>query len=118
MKVKKERGVTLIALIVTIVVLLVLAGITIVNITGENGIINQSKTSKDKTDSSRNQEIIGVEVARCWKYDDELKASKLKEGLEGLGATVDGSTFPMSVTFNGENYTIDANGNVTLITEE
>ena len=40
---KKNKGITLIALVITIVVLLILAGITISTITGENGILTRSK---------------------------------------------------------------------------
>ena len=36
-KTKKERGITLIALVVSIVVLLILAGVSIATLTGENG---------------------------------------------------------------------------------
>ena len=38
----KNRGITLIALVVTIVVLLILAGISISMLTGQNGILNRS----------------------------------------------------------------------------
>lgn len=40
---KKNEGITLIALVITIIVLLILAGITISTITGENGILTRSK---------------------------------------------------------------------------
>ena len=43
---KKEKGITLIALIVTIVVLLILASISIKVLTGDNGLINQAKNGK------------------------------------------------------------------------
>ena len=43
---EKERGITLIALITTIIVLLILAGITIGAITGNNGIIGQAQSAK------------------------------------------------------------------------
>ena len=39
---KKEQGITLIALVVTIVVLLILAGVSISMLTGENGIVTQA----------------------------------------------------------------------------
>lgn len=45
-KVKSENGITLIALIVTIIVLLILAGITIGAITGEDNIIDNTKFAK------------------------------------------------------------------------
>ena len=50
MKIRKERGITLIALVVTIIVLLILAGISIGAITGDNGIINQAQTAKEETE--------------------------------------------------------------------
>ncbi len=48
-KLKKSKGITLIALVITIIVLLILAGITIASITGENGILRKStKCSRKK----------------------------------------------------------------------
>ena len=46
MRTKENKGVTLIALAVTVIVLLIISGVTISYMTGENGIINQSKESK------------------------------------------------------------------------
>lgn len=46
---KEKKGITLIALVITIIVLLILAGVTIVTLTGDNRIItksNKCKTSK------------------------------------------------------------------------
>ena len=43
---KKENGITLIALVITIVVLLILAGISVSVLSGDNGIINQAKKGK------------------------------------------------------------------------
>ncbi len=37
-----ERGITLIALVITIIILLILAGVTIITLTGENGILRKS----------------------------------------------------------------------------
>jgi type II secretory pathway pseudopilin PulG len=45
---RNERGITLVALVVTIVIILILAGITIAFVTGPNGIIEQAKNAKDK----------------------------------------------------------------------
>ena len=43
---KEERGITLIALVVTIVVLLILAGVSIKMLTGDNGILNKENEIK------------------------------------------------------------------------
>ena len=47
---KEERGITLIALVVTIVVLLILAGITISLVFGSNGVIQKAQDSKEQTE--------------------------------------------------------------------
>ena len=45
----RNQGITLIALVITIIVLLILAGVTIASITGENGILRKStKCSRKK----------------------------------------------------------------------
>lgn len=54
----KNKGITMIALIVTIVVLLILAGITIGTLTGENGLIGNSKEAKEQTEIANEKEII------------------------------------------------------------
>ena len=54
----KERGITLIALIVTVIVLIILAGITIATLTGEDGIINNANNAKEETEIANEKEIV------------------------------------------------------------
>ena len=49
MKENESRGITLIALVVTIIVLLILAGVSISVLTGENGILKRSTEAKEQT---------------------------------------------------------------------
>ena len=49
---KKENGITLVALVVTIVVLLILAGVSIAMLTGQNGILTQANNAKSNTDQN------------------------------------------------------------------
>lgn len=49
---KKEKGITLIALIITIIVLLILAGITIASVLGDNGILGKANTAKINTEEA------------------------------------------------------------------
>ena len=53
---KRNKGITLIALVVTIIVLLVLAGISIVMLTGQNGILNRANEAKEKTGVAQKEE--------------------------------------------------------------
>lgn len=61
MKTKKNRGITLIALIVTIIILLILVGITISVTLGKNGIINMAQKSKENYISSGTDEMRRLE---------------------------------------------------------
>ena len=55
----KERGITLIALVITIIILLILAGITIGLVTGDNGILAQATRAKEETENAqRNEESV------------------------------------------------------------
>ena len=46
LKAKKQNGITMVALVVTIIVLIILASIGIAVLTGDDGIINQGKEAK------------------------------------------------------------------------
>ena len=51
-----EKGITLIALVITIIVLLILAGVSIAMLTGENGILIQAQRAKNETENAQAQE--------------------------------------------------------------
>ena len=53
---RKEKGITLIALVITIIVLLILAGVSIAMLTGENGILTQAKRAKEETERAQEEE--------------------------------------------------------------
>ena len=57
---KKQKGITLIALVVTIVVLLILAGVTISLLLDENGIIAKSKDARIETRASQVEDEVGM----------------------------------------------------------
>ena len=53
---KKEKGITLVALVVTIVVLLILAGVSISLVLDQNGIINKAKGARTEYQNAANYE--------------------------------------------------------------
>ena len=57
-----NRGITLIALVITIIVLLILAGVTIATLTGENGILSRASQSQTATDIADTEEQIKIEL--------------------------------------------------------
>ena len=57
-KLKQNKGITLIALVITIIVLLILAGVSIAMLTGENGILNQAAKAKNETEKAQANEAL------------------------------------------------------------
>jgi hypothetical protein len=74
----KNKGITLIALVVTIIVLLILAGVTVNMLFGENGIINQAQNSKQETSSSDAKEsvILYLGEYKILSYNETSDASQ------------------------------------------
>ena len=83
---RKEKGITLIALVITIIVLLILAGVSIAMLTGENGIITQAQNAKEKTVKA--SELEGIQLAvigsetKDNEYLDILDEESFKKELE------------------------------------
>ena len=73
----KEKGITLIALVITIIVLLILAGVSISMLTGDNGILTQAQRAKEMTEAASEEEYIQLLVigynTNKKTYGEELK---------------------------------------------
>ena len=59
---RRKKGITLIALIITIIILLILAGVAIAALTGDNGLFSRTQLAKEKTEYESAKEKIQVEV--------------------------------------------------------
>ena len=126
-KFKNAKGITLIALVITIIVLLILAGVTIATLTGDNGILNQAGKAKDKTTEAESIERVQVEVAGSYGIDGTIDKEQLNKNLKNInGLSYNGNALsdrnkianlPATVTLNGYNIGIDANGGVEKIPE-
>ncbi len=62
----KERGITLIALVVTIVVLLILAGVSINALFGDSGIINKAKDAQNKMNQAEQNDLEAISSLNEW----------------------------------------------------
>ena len=85
-KTKRSRaGITLIALVITIIVLLILAGVSIAMLTGENGILTQAQNARDKTNKATEEEKIQMAVLGSSLtdngYSDILDETSFKQEL-------------------------------------
>ena len=70
----KENGMSLIALVVTIIVLILLAGVTISNIRNDSGLFNKSLEAKDEKIASEENEAIQ------WEQHKLLQTIAIKQG--------------------------------------
>ena len=61
-----EEGITLIALVVTIVILLILAGVSILVLFGDNGIIKTAEDAADKTNKAEKETLKGLDNLSKW----------------------------------------------------
>ena len=61
---KNNKGITLIALVITIIVLLILAGVSIAMLTGQNGILNQATTAVSDTEVGAAEEALKLTIAQ------------------------------------------------------
>ena len=112
MKNKKQSGITLVALVVTIVVLLILAGVSINLVLGENGLITQAKEAKEKT--------LEAEKAEGENLNNASYYIKQTAGVNASGITVD--DYGKVVTNYQDGHTWEIfyadNKNVYLITRD
>ena len=121
----KNSGITLIALVVTIVVLLILAGVAIATLTGENGIITQAIESKEENEKAEEKEKVqlAAQAAKTKTEWGEITETNLKAELDtniGSGKytlTPNGETFTVTYIDSNRSYLVDANGNVTELGE-
>ena len=62
---KNNKGITLIALVVTIIVLLILAGVSIAMLTGDNGILSRSQEASYQNDLGNAKEEVAMKIAEA-----------------------------------------------------
>ena len=115
---KRQTGITLIALVITIIVLLILAGVSIAMLTGNNGILTQAKLAKENTALAKEDEEN--KLAKNNEYINEqtgksliIPGEQVKETKKNNYVDINGdkATIPQGFTVSGkEDEQIIANG--------
>lgn len=122
---KSKNGITLISLVVTIIILLILTGISISMLSGNNGILRQAGNAKKETDIAEEKELLQTAVLSAIskeKYGD-MNKDKLDEELDKmLGSSNYSSELVedvIAITFikSGRTYIVDSSGNVEKMLE-
>ena len=124
---RNARGITLIALVITIIVLLILAGVTIAALSGDNGILKRATQAKTKTGKENAEEQIKLAIMTATTEglgvpDKAVLRSELTKA--GFVVKTDGDDLPWEVvsgknifTIN-EDYTIDTISGIGLSKKE
>ena len=118
---KKEKGITLIALVITIILLLILAGISIIALNGENRLFAKAKLSKEKSENAQNQENLVLS-----NYENRID-EVMTETRDSITLTNDQYNFLVSqsnkfpdyenrktITFVNKEYTVENDGYVEI----
>ena len=101
---KKNKGITLIALVVTIVVLLILAGVTIATLTGDNGILTRAQEAKEKTEEAAKREE--AELADLNSYIDNNGAPIYDTETGANNPVLSSGMIPVKYDTEKENWVI------------
>ena len=83
-RLKKAKGITLIALVITIIILLILAGITLNTLWGEGGIINQAERAKIMNELATYKEQLDLFVKEKTIEDQTYEEESLTAGKTNL----------------------------------
>ena len=110
---KRERGITLIALVVTIIILLVLAGVSINALTSDGGLLSKSKDSVEKYKQEQIKEELAMKVMEMKMDGEEITTASLASELNKYGSVnvengqiisvvlSDGTEIPISNIYEG-----------------
>ena len=111
MKTKEMKGITLVALVITIVVLLILAGVSINTVLGDDGIIKKAKEAAEATkrasaEEEMNRLVLEYQLASNDETLESFLQEKVTEGrIDGVTDNGDG-TITITKKVEGKDYTI------------
>ena len=117
---KSTNGITIIALVITIIVLLILAGVSIAMLTGKNGILTQAQNAKIATETKNAEEKVNLAVkaamlkSKKGKLDADKLVTEVKTNYGGTAIKSENG-FPVNVTIDGKSFAVDENGTVTSL---
>ena len=115
---KNTRGITLIALVITIIVLLILAGVTIAALSGDNGILTKAKEAKEKTEKENIIEQVNIAIMTATtEGTGTIDTDKLRKELEKneIKVETEGNSLPWKVVAGNIMLKIDENSAVEEI---
>lgn len=115
----KDAGITLVALVVTIIVLLILAGTSISMIIGDKSLMSTTKKAQKTYDTASIIEQIQLAVIGSQNTSGYLNASdissNIKQSINGVEIEGNEKAFPLILSISDEYYIINADGNIKKV---
>ena len=109
---RNTKGITLIALVVTVIVLIILAGVSISLVLGENGIVNKAKKAKENTELAKVEEETRLnELAKQIEEGTSGGTTNPPETIKNIEEVKGGSYFDKATTIK------DSDGNLIKVPE-
>ena len=120
-KIKGRKGITLIALVVTIVIILILSGITVGMVTSDNGILKETKNAKQQAEIDNEKSIVERAKMLAMMRDKNSKvtlavfepALKDEAGTNPTEVSDVGNIIEVLFTDSNRYYEVDKDGNVS-----
>ena len=117
---KNERGITLLALIITVIILLILAGIAIASLTGDNGLFKRAQQARQETEEAQDMEKIRLAIAEAQIGDNgyqeltinNLESALIKDGTKVIASDNEDGTKHILFLDKKKEYKLDSNGNI------
>ena len=127
---RNQRGITLIALVITIIVLLILAGVSIAMLTGNNGILTRARGAEDSTEIAEVVDKVNMAIQAAYithvsnnvggqmpvsdviaQYVEDNGASSMKDDSNTSDnvviVTTDSGKFTVTLQDAGDSYTVN-----------
>ena len=118
--IKQNAGITLIALVITIIVLLILAAVSIATLTGSNGILTRAGQAKENTEEKQTEELVKLSItdAKTQGLGTITEENLVKALDSNLGTgnyqLTGNETDGWKIKKNGKIYTVDGSGNLQI----
>lgn len=129
---RKQKGITLVALVITIIVLLILAGVTIATLTGDNGILTRTQEAKEKTEQAQKEEqnildsyedkineYAGIDwdtvLDNAQKHPDQKTSTAIGVGIDGKAVNMDLWEYTL---LDDGTYALNTSETITAVEEE
>lgn len=120
MKKREDKGITLVALVITIIVLIILAGVTLNIVLDQNGIINKTKEAKNDVEQAENIEKITLAIIEAQMGEsgyqeltaDNLGSELIKDGTKAVVSDNEDGTRHILFLDEKKEYKLDSNGNI------